>query len=864
MATTTTTTTTTTSTFDISAQARTGANVINDGDLGNRNLVGTSKNDIIFGNGGDDVIDGLGGADIVLGGAGNDTLIYNMSQNIGVRDNYAGNGGADQLVIQFSYAQWIDRGVQADIAHYLSFLAQAGREAPPFAFKAFGLTAAGIETFNVRVDGMALDPVDQRPVLAADTLTTAEDTRSASIDVLANDSIPDLAASVAFTQGAHGAVTRAGLDLTHPAGGQSARFVYTPAANYAGPDTFRYTVTDADGDVRSAVVNVNVTPVNDAAVISGTSTGTVTEAGGVANALPGMPTATGNLTDTDIDNPANSFLPVAAGQASAGGHGSYAMTAGGAWTYTLSDTDGTVQALNAGGTLQDTFQARTVDGTAQTVTILIKGANDAATLGTGVANLVEGDTAAAISNSGTLAISDVDDPATFVQQAATAGQYGTFGIGANGAWTYAASSAHDEFIGGTTYTDTFAVASADGTATQVTINMLGANENSAVVLTSAAQAGKVTEDADTTPATTDSLSATGLVTFTDADRGDTHTATLSYAPAGNAPPLGTFSAGPFTDTGSDGAAGSAGWRYDLDNSAAQSLAAGQTVTEKFRVTIDDHHGSTVSQDVDITIEGTGERPTLPVGGISYEILAEAGMRGAAPSVAFLDVDGNHVANIGDLIYFGSWIPNRGVAAPTALDTPLVKTIEAVTEIHPRAGLTTEREITASYTDDNGLRGDFTISTTSILDTQSGGRSETDEFLKVSFSNPTLNPVALYGNLPASASELEPPLLEMGKVWIAEDWQFLRSSLPDVISFSDGTSLSGYYLEDFPYTFDGGSSDSAAYFYHQPAASPTHPVENFSSPLDPALAAIPAGGIFVQDSALLYPDNTFLDVHIYAA
>src|SRR2546428_7102410 len=59
--------------------------------------------------------------------------------------------------------------------------------------------------------------------------------------------------------------------------------------------------------------------------------------------------------------------------------------------------------------------------------------------------------------------SDADSPATFVAQAATAGTYGTFAIDSAGAWTYTASSAHNEFAAGSTYSDTFAVASADGT-----------------------------------------------------------------------------------------------------------------------------------------------------------------------------------------------------------------------------------------------------------------------------------------------------------------------------------------------------------------------------------------------------------------
>ena len=91
-------------------------------------------------------------------------------------------------------------------------------------------------------------------------------------------------------------------------------------------------------------------------------------------------------------------------------------------------------------------------------------------------NLTETNAAADISTSGTLTISDVDSAATFVAQADTAGTYGTFAIDTAGAWTYTASSAHDEFVAGTTYTDTFTVASADGTLTSVTVNILGTND----------------------------------------------------------------------------------------------------------------------------------------------------------------------------------------------------------------------------------------------------------------------------------------------------------------------------------------------------------------------------------------------------
>ena len=130
------------------------------------------------------------------------------------------------------------------------------------------------------------------------------------------------------------------------------------------------------------------------------------------------------------------------------------------------------------------------------MTINIAGSNDAAVLSADVRNLTEANTAADISATGTLTNSDPDSAATFVAQAGAAGLHGTFAIDAAGAWTYAASSAHNEFVAGTTYTDTFSVASADGTPTSVTINIAGSND------TPAANAQSLGTDKDTAVAVT--------------------------------------------------------------------------------------------------------------------------------------------------------------------------------------------------------------------------------------------------------------------------------------------------------------------------------------------------------------------------
>src|SRR5947208_5496461 len=96
------------------------------------------------------------------------------------------------------------------------------------------------------------------------------------------------------------------------------------ALNVGGTLTDHITVQTIDGT--SQVVTITINGTNDAAVISGTTIGAVTEAGGVANGTPGTPTASGTLTDTDVDNAANSFQAVAAGTASSDGYGTYART----------------------------------------------------------------------------------------------------------------------------------------------------------------------------------------------------------------------------------------------------------------------------------------------------------------------------------------------------------------------------------------------------------------------------------------------------------------------------------------------------------------------------------------------------------
>jgi VCBS repeat-containing protein len=129
-----------------------------------------------------------------------------------------------------------------------------------------------------------------------------------------------------------------------------------------------------------------------------------------------------------------------------------------------------------------------------------------------------------------------------------------------------------------------------------------------VLITSGPQNGAVVEDAPSTPSPTDSLNASGTISFTDNDLSDTHTASVTSAPATT---LGTFSLAPVSET-LNAANGSVTWNYALNNAAAQYLAAGQSVTETYTVTVSDGHGSTATQNVTITIAGTNDPTVISV------------------------------------------------------------------------------------------------------------------------------------------------------------------------------------------------------------------------------------------------------------
>jgi hypothetical protein len=108
--------------------------------------------------------------------------------------------------------------------------------------------------FDTATVSLTVNPVNDVPVAVNDIRTLDED-NSIDINVLANDTDVDgnpLSVST-FTQPTNGTVTF----------GPGGTLTYTPNANYNGPDSFTYTVTDGQGGFSTATVSLTVNPLND-------------------------------------------------------------------------------------------------------------------------------------------------------------------------------------------------------------------------------------------------------------------------------------------------------------------------------------------------------------------------------------------------------------------------------------------------------------------------------------------------------------------------------------------------------------------------------------------------------------------------
>ncbi len=146
----------------------------------------------------------------------------------------------------------------------------------------------------------------------------------------------------------------------------------------------------------------------------------------------------------------------------------------------------------------------------------------------------------------------------------------------------------------------------------VTVTITGTNDQPTLTASGTDASGSVTEKAE--PNEGGDLTATGDITFADVDVTDQHDLTVGTTVKDEngvaiASPLGSLT---LSSDATDNTDGTVGWTFTVADTAVEYLAAGESLTQVYTVTVDDENLGTVTQDITITIYGTNDSATLLV------------------------------------------------------------------------------------------------------------------------------------------------------------------------------------------------------------------------------------------------------------
>jgi len=544
------------------------------------------------------------------------------------------------------------------------------------------------------------------PVAVADTGATEENT-GLTVDVLANDTDVDLSDthtvdSAAVVSG--GGVATVVGNMVHFEPGSDFDSL---AVGETATVVIEYAMSDNHGAISSSTVTIVVTGSNDAPVIAlgGDEAGAVQE--------DSAPTATGQLSATDVDNGAVLSWSVAGG--GAGAYGSLTVDGTGLWTYTLANGNANVQALAAGESHVESFTVVVTDEhgatDTQLVEVTVTGTNDApviaspggditltdADLTGGSNDSIGGAQVVARSDFGIAPSGDVGDaslPRVSINGTISSGgdvdyyafslnagetitfdiDYGMYdidstlvlfdgsgnvitynddtweGVGGGGSFhPYDAYIAYMASVSGTYYA---AVASYPNFPGVYGSSGYYAGDyvlNVSVTMPLEGGDAEGAVEEDTT------LAATGQLSATDVDNG----AVLTWSVAGGG-------AGAYGSLSVDG---TGLWTYTLDNAAAnvQALAAGESHVESFTVVVTDEHGATDTQLVEVTVTGTNDAPVIAAGGDVAGTVFEDGPPSSSSSSVVLEATGQLTASDVDGGSSLSWsVAGGGLGAYGAL------------------------------------------------------------------------------------------------------------------------------------------------------------------------------------------------------
>jgi VCBS repeat-containing protein len=249
------------------------------------------------------------------------------------------------------------------------------------------------------------------------------------------------------------------------------------------------------------------------------------------------------------------------------------------------------------------------------------------------------------------AIAAVDEPLTVVQAPGNTNN-------GSASWSYSvADGAFDFLADGEILTLTYTATVDDGhggvVTKPITVTVTGSNDTAEI--TSDPQTAVITERADTHDSATPDT-ASGAITFSDADLTDTHDVKIAGVNASGVMTglangtvqLSWLSLGALTDS-TDGVPGSKSWSFSAPDSYFDYLADGETVTLTYTVEVDDHHGGVTSQDVVVTIDGSNDAPLIAaIGQQGLSEQADTAPLTTTISVTFTDLDLSDVGHSADI------------------------------------------------------------------------------------------------------------------------------------------------------------------------------------------------------------------------
>ncbi|WP_221762991.1 VCBS domain-containing protein [Chlorobium phaeovibrioides] len=424
-----------------------------------------------------------------------------------------------------------------------------------------------------------------------------------------------------------------------------------------------YTIADGSGGSVTQTATVSITGTNDVPVVTSAAAahaGAVVEAGHQDNGtvVAGTATATGTLVASDVDTGATKTWSLQGTPSET--YGTMAIdSASGVWTYTLDNTKTATQALKEGESATQSYTARVTDDQGasvdQTLTVTITGTNDvpvlqAVTAGS-ITETVQSSATTDQHLSGTLTAADVDggDSKTYGINdgsgnaiaasdgvVSKAGTYGTLTLDTStGVYAYTKNaSAIEALDDDESGSDSFTVVVTDsaGAVSSKTYTVSVTGHDDAPTL-SAVTSGSITETDRATAVTETGL--TGTLSGSDVD-----TEILTYGIDGGIDLTGVHT-GIVTKTGTYGTLSlnrsSGAYQYDRTAASVEALAASESVSDVFTLTVTDGDGSLVTQTFTVNLTGADDAPSITVVDIDGSI-TEASTLLDSGSVTFTDVD----------------------------------------------------------------------------------------------------------------------------------------------------------------------------------------------------------------------------------